>query len=120
MTPQEQREKVLRDALVLILAQCDTPNESCEAECLEHDIAKAALAAADAIPDAPVCPNCGPLGNDFCTWHGHRPAPSRAELIDLMCVTLRPYEGRSWLGTVLYFDMTRVLDALIKAGAVRL
>jgi hypothetical protein len=26
------------------------------------------------------CPNCGPLGNDFCTWEGHAAPPSYEEI----------------------------------------
>ena len=89
------------------------------------------------------CPNCGPLGNDFCTWEGHWGTPdapvaedhgcehpkaswnlcakgcafkpiSRAELIELMQVTWRD-EGAD---TTWPWD--KVLDALIKAGITKL
>lgn len=68
-------------------------------------------AAADAIPDAPAeleahshdtCPACPHL------WP--KPVPSRAELIELMRSAWLARNGDAW---------NEVLDALIKAGAVR-
>lgn len=72
----------------------------------------AAIAAADAIPDAPVATEhvcsvpCRMLAQATTI-------PSRAELIELMRDALAPQFVR------VEDDMARVLDALVKAGAVR-
>lgn len=144
MTP---REKVYRDALegigerttnykgIPCCVACGDWLERCteDGKCSGAQ-ARAALAAADAIPDAPVpevlpCHKCIrklPVSSrgglyalcDEC-WDGvaakPKPVPSRAELIDVM-----------WRAYVcftkddsLMASMARVLDALIEAGAVR-
>lgn len=114
-----QREKVYRD-FVKMVARAD------------YDInwyheAKEVLAAADAIPDAPVCDTCNGRmwirkisGDVSCPDCESKPVPSRAELIGLMCNTYLPDQFGNWAGTVTYVSMTRVLDALIKAGAIKL
>jgi hypothetical protein len=87
--------------------------EAGEAEarrCLEAAIAKHAVR--PAVPDAPTCPTCKGVGfaQFNCSDGFHAPVPSRAELIELMA---RVEAG--WR-----VDMGKVLDALIKVGAVRL
>jgi hypothetical protein len=110
MTPQQRREKVYRDALLGVAGMAIMERKY-------GDIAAtagSALAAADAIPDAPAA-NRDLTGVYQASAIATQSVPSRAELIDLM-------RDAYWCPIAEHrneTDMGKVLDALVKAGAVR-
>jgi len=110
-----KREQVLRDFAVMVAAVDGRSDWTVES--------RAALAAADAIPDKP-CMECFNLTNAVCRECGTRReviAPMsperRAELIGLAASPLGAYVGGGPLhaGAV----AARAVDALIRAGVVR-
>src|ERR1700745_682607 len=124
MTPAQQREKIPREFISGVAAYERPWHWSAQAK----RALLLASGAADAIPDAPPLPAfpfmVGDLPTTGLASAESLPVPSRAELIELMIATL---EGARFLSllplatqTAVRERMARVLDALIKAGVVRL